>query len=84
MSGILKDEDFMGIEQTLAMSQNECFNIQRQLASDVEFFLKKKIIDYSMLVAVVNIFFSYFGLNPIGGLGLTDRPSGKSEIISKL
>jgi hypothetical protein len=51
----------MGIEQTLAMSQNECFNIQRQLASDVEFFLKKKIIDYSMLVAVVNIFFLLLG-----------------------
>lgn len=54
---ILKDLDFHEIDKQLVLEendQNEKFNLTTRIHSDVKFFRKNDIIDYSLILAVVD------------------------------
>lgn len=50
----LKDEDFIEIEKELDLQYHDHIRIVNQISRDVEFFHSKKIIDYSMIVFVID------------------------------
>ena len=52
---VLKDEDFLGIDKGILLSSSQYKYYQSQLIKDVNFFASHNIIDFSLILAVINL-----------------------------
>lgn len=52
---VMKDLDFLELDKEIEISPDQRIELMRTLESDVEFFRKNGIIDYSVVIAVVDI-----------------------------
>lgn len=55
VDNIMKDLDFLHIEVELKLTKTQIDEVIRSIEADVEFFTQHKIIDYSIILAVVSI-----------------------------
>lgn len=61
VDSILKDLDFLDIDKDIEMPPEQRGELMRIIEQDVEFFRSHEIIDYSMILAVVNRFILTIG-----------------------